>query len=143
MLKTSYKTTAEDIQEQRLNTKPAKVAETNSKSTCSFKRVYFDLSRKVDLIKFSEENTSIGLEKLEEKFGCSKSQVQRILKKKTEIIQEQGSTDSSTAKKNYKHQKFEDINDFRWEWYKQCRTSKHSNQRSNVTRRGKNYSKTK
>ena len=121
--KTSYKTTAQDLQEQRLNTKPAKVAETSSKSTSSSKRVYFDLSRKVDLIRFSEENTSVGLRKQGEKFGCSKSQVQRILKNKAEIIQKWESNDSSGAKKKDRHQKFEDINDFLWEWYKRCRTS--------------------
>ena len=82
------------------------MAETSSKSTSSSKHVCFDLSRKVDWIRFSEENTSVELRKLSLMLGCRKSQVRRILKKKAEIIQEL-LNDSLGAKKKDRRQKFE------------------------------------
>ena len=66
------------------------------------KRTHLSLEKKVEVIRKSKDNPSIGLRALAEIFQCSKTQICAILKKESILVSYE--SNASTSKK---HTKFE------------------------------------
>ena len=79
------------------------------------KRTHLSLEKKVEVIRKSKDNPSIGLRALAEIFQCSKTQISAILKKRESILASYESN-ASTSKKT-RSSKYSDINNSLYEWY--------------------------
>ncbi|XP_071962442.1 uncharacterized protein [Antedon mediterranea] len=83
------------------------------------KRLCLDMKTKVQIILDKSESPKIGQRQLARKYGCSKSQIQRILSHRAEIIKDWESDCSSTRKRG-RSETYGAINSYLWEWYQKC-----------------------
>ena len=56
------------------------------------------LAKKYDVVKLAQKNPSLGIRKIAEYFDCGKTQISRILKKKSEIVEQYEKNASSGGK---------------------------------------------
>ena len=87
-------------------------AEVSSSSASARKRTYLSLEKKVEIIRKSKDNPSVGVRTMADIFNCSKTQIAAILKQKESILAAFESN-ASTSKKS----KFQDINEALYKWY--------------------------
>ena len=82
------------------------------------KRQELDLKTRFEVIKYNQENPQDSTTKLAEKFHCGKTQIQRILQKKEEILKafEANSTKRSRGGKN------EEIDNTLVDWFRKARS---------------------
>ena len=81
------------------------------------------LSEKVDLIKLSLANPKVGSRKLAEKYEIGKTQVNSILSKKNEYLQEWASNVNPKDKKRGRPSEFGEINKIVFKWFCMVRES--------------------
>lgn len=85
------------------------------------KRQELDLKTRFEVIKYSQENPQDSTRKLAEKFHCGKTQIQRILQKKEEILKAFEANSSSNTKRS-RGGKNEEIDNTLVDWFRKARS---------------------
>lgn len=80
-----------------------------------------DLKTRFEVIKYSQENPQDSTRKLAEKFHCGKTQIQRILQKKEEILKAFEANSSSNTKRS-RGGKNEEIDNTLVDWFRKARS---------------------
>ena len=83
-------------------------------------RVELSLEDKVKLIK-KYENQKIGHRALAQEFGCGKTQVQTVLKRKREFLDAYEENVNPSTKRLCRRGEFE-LNDMLWDWFQKVRS---------------------
>ncbi|XP_033127522.1 tigger transposable element-derived protein 6-like [Anneissia japonica] len=86
------------------------------------KRFCLDLETRVEIINYRSENQNISQRSLAKIFGCSKSQIQRILEKREEILQD-WNYKGPIVRKRRRKEEYPEINQYLLEWFIRCRNS--------------------
>ena len=84
------------------------------------RRKDFTVSEKVQVIEYKKENPNASVRAIAEKFNCGKSQIQSILAKRTEILDEYSANKNALSKRARASQT-QNINEATYEWYQKAR----------------------
>ena len=78
------------------------------------------LKERVDVIEYSKKNPGLGSRNMASFFKCGKTQIQRILQKKDEIMAAYEANQSESRKRNHPSQ-FDEIDEAVYQWYSLAR----------------------
>ena len=82
-----------------------------------------NLQQRVELINYAKNNPNAGYRKVADKFGIGRTQAQKILRTKQEILSQYETSMKPGHQKRVRPAKYSDVNDALWEWYSLCRQS--------------------
>ena len=80
-------------------------------------RVHLSLKKKVEVIDTSRKNRTLTLKALGDFFGCSKTQIGKILKNKESILASYGANDSGERAYTNSRSEYAEVNELLYEWY--------------------------
>ena len=92
-----------------------------SRPSAKRKRKDFTASEKVQIIECKKENPNASVRTIAEKFVCGKSQIQSILAKGNEILEDY-STNKNAHSKRARVSPMKNVDEATYEWYQKART---------------------
>ena len=119
-------------QTSRTKSQPPKTSKTASAkaSTDGTKRVKeskpsnaLNLQQRVELINYAKNNPNAGYRKVADKFSMGRTQTQKMLSTKQEILSQYETSMKPGHQKRVRPAKYSDVNDALWERYSLCRQS--------------------
>ena len=83
------------------------------------KRKYCTVSEKVQVIQYKKENPNFCMQAVAEKFDCGESQIQSILARRTEILDQYSA--NNTLSKRARASQTQNIDEATYDWYQKAR----------------------
>ena len=87
------------------------------------KRNCLSLQQRVEVINYAKNHPNEGYRKVAETFRIGRTQAQKILKEREEILARYENNQVQWSKKRVRSAKYSDVNEALWEWYTLCRES--------------------
>jgi len=92
-----------------------------SRPSAKRKRRDFTASEKVQVIEYKKENPNASVRAIAGKFDCGKSQIQSILAKRTEILEDH-SANKNVHSKRARASPLKNVDEATYKWYQKART---------------------